>query len=307
LASSSLPASTFDSSRAASIVLPSLPSVPVAQAAVPDSLTEAAEAAVHMGVEADASLAVDAMAAPAAPEAPAADASAAPAEAVQPAVDTAPVQAPVAPPAPIAPVASGWQAPNVARIAFDPEIEQWRPLVREELARASAEGRLRGGANKLDDDVVLALIEQESGGDAQAYSWAGAMGLTQVMPFTYADMIYGDESVTDSLSDDEIMDPRQNVRAGIRYLAMAMQDFGGNLYWSLSSYNAGIGAVEEWRSLGLASVPPIGGYVETAGYAPSILSNLMAHRPGLAVNIPGPMSDDDIAAAIDRLVNAGLW
>jgi soluble lytic murein transglycosylase-like protein len=203
--------------------------------------------------------------------------------------------------------AGGWQAPNVARVAFDPEIEQWRPLVRQELARAWNEGRLTGGASKLDDDVVLALIQQESGGDDTAVSWAGAMGLTQVMPFTFADMIYGDESVVDTLSQETILDPALNVRAGIRYLALAMQDFGGNLYWSLSSYNAGIGAVEDWRGVGLTAVPPVGGYVETADYAPAILSNLVAHRPGLVVNIPAPMTDDQAAAAMDLLQAAGLW
>ncbi len=235
----------------------------------------------------------------------------APAEAVAGQPATEPEQAPAVPapaPAPLpAPVVTGWQAPDVPRAAFDPEIEQWRPLVRAELAQAYNEGRLSGGAAKLDDDMVLALIEQESGGDAAAYSWAGAIGLTQVMPFTFADMLYGDESLADQIGEPAMFAPQQNVRAGIRYLAMAMQDFGGNLYWSLSSYNAGIGAVEEWRSVGLAAVPPIGGYVETANYAPAILSNLAAHRPTLAVNVPAPMSDDQVAAAVNALVNAGLW
>jgi soluble lytic murein transglycosylase-like protein len=222
------------------------------------------------------------------------------------AAEPAPVEAPSAPiPAPAAP--AGWQAPNVTRRPFDPEIERWRPLVRQELARAWSEGRLTGGASKLDDDVVLALIEQESAGDAEAESWAGAIGLTQVMPFTFADIIYGDESLADTLDPAVMFDPQLNVRAGIRYLAMAMQIFRGNLYWSLSSYNAGIGAVQDWRAVGLPSVPPIGGYVETADYAPPILANLAAHRPGLVVNIPPPMTDDEVADAIDRLVNAGLW
>jgi soluble lytic murein transglycosylase-like protein len=268
--------------------LPGVAAAPEAAAEL-DALTSAAESALP-----DAVAAVDSSSA----SQPADVAAETPAE-------QAAAASPAAPASPAA--AAGWHAPDVARRPFDFEIEQWRPLVRQELARAFSEGRLAGGASKLDDDVVLALIEQESSGDPDAESWAGAMGLTQVMPFTFADMIYGDERVVDSLDPATILDPHQNVRAGIRYLAMAMQIFRGNIYWALSSYNAGIGAVQDWRAVDLQSVPPIGGYVETANYAPSILVNLAAHRPGLVVNIPPPMTDDQVADAVDRLQSAGLW
>ena len=279
----------------------------LAEAAAAESALVAAEASESAAPQ-------DAPAAEAAEGAPPTEADAPQeTEAAAPAQPAAPAEAaaPAAPPdlAPAAPLAttSGWRSPNVTRIAFDPEVERWRPLVREELAQAYADGWLIGGAAKLDEDVVLALIEQESGGDDQAYSWAGAIGLAQVMPFTYALMLYGDESLADSIGEEAMFDPRTNLRTGIRYLALALQDFGGNLYWSLSSYNAGIGAVEGWRALGLNSVPPVGGYVETADYAPAILSNLMAHRPGLAIPIPAPMTDDQVEDALSRLEAAGLW
>ncbi|HEU5319051.1 MAG TPA: lytic transglycosylase domain-containing protein [Chloroflexota bacterium] len=208
--------------------------------------------------------------------------------------------APVAPPPPPA-----WQPANVARIAFDSEIEQWRPLVRQMLAEAAAEGRLTGAARKLDDDLLLAMIQQESAGDATAESWAGAMGLMQLMPGTFSGIIYGDWSYI--APRDAILDPVQNVRAGVRYMAEALQIHGGDLYWSVASYNAGAGATKAWLSVGLPAVPPVGGYWETADYAPRILGNYAAHRPGLAVYIPDPITEDQLPGVIALLTNAGLW
>jgi soluble lytic murein transglycosylase-like protein len=163
-----------------------------------------------------------------------------------------PVVAPTPAPAP------AWQPANVARIAFDPEIEQWRPLVRQMLAEAAAEGRLTGAARKLDDDLLLAMIQQESAGDPTAESWAGAMGLMQLMPGTFSGIIYGDWNYI--APTEAILDPVQNVRAGVRYMAEALQIHGGNLYWSVASYNAGAGATQAWISVGLPAVPPVGGY-----------------------------------------------
>jgi len=186
-------------------------------------------------------------------------------------------------------------------------VEQWRPLVRELLAEAWDEGRLEGPAAALDDDLVLAVIQQESDGDPEAYSWAGAIGLMQVMPFTFAEMMAGDRSLADQIDYPAMVDVASNMRAGIRYLALAMQAHEGNLYWAVASYNAGIEAVDDWRAAGLYAVPPIGGYTETAYYAPTILRNYLRHRPGLQMYVPPMMRDEHVPGAIELLKAAGRW
>jgi soluble lytic murein transglycosylase-like protein len=232
---------------------------------------------------------------------------------VEPAPVPATLAAPAAPapqvavPAPAPAFAGGWQPVQAQRRAFDPEIERWRQLVREEIAQASVEGRLGGGATRLDDDLILAMMQQESGGDSTAESWAGAVGLLQLMPETFAGLIYGDYSRAYSTPMETFLDPRLNVRAGVRYMAEALQVHRGNVYWALASYNAGIGATQAWRGVGLPAVPPIGGYTETAAYAPAILSNYAYHRPGTDVAIPDPIPSDQIPAVIALLTNAGLW
>lgn len=197
------------------------------------------------------------------------------------------------------------RSPSPAAIPFAREIERWRPLVRQTLAEASAEGRLTGAARKLDEDLLLAMIQQESAGDHTAESWAGALGLMQLMPTTFAGLMTGDWYA--DIPRETILDPTLNVRAGVRYMAEALQIHRGDLYWSVASYNAGAGATQAWISVGLGAVPPMGGYWETAAYAPSILTSYASHRPDVPVHLPAPITEDQLPAIITLLTNAGLW
>ena len=194
-----------------------------------------------------------------------------------------------------------WQSSDAATVPFPERIEAWRPLVRELLAEAWHEGRLDGPASQLDDDLVLALVRQESGGNPDALSWAGAIGLMQVMPFTFAEMLHGDRALTCAIDPAAMWDVRSNVRAGLRYLALAMQAHEGNVYWALASYNAGIDAVNDWRGAGLYAVPPIGGYIETAGYAPAILGDYLRRRSDVTLSVPTRMVSDHVPGAIRLL------
>ncbi len=104
----------------------------------------------------------------------------------------------------------------------------------------------------IDPLLVMAVIRQESGGNSKAVSSAGAEGLMQLMPQTAADL-----GVTDP------MNPQQNVKGGIAYLAYLLKLFNGNVSWALAGYNAGPGAVERY-----GGVPP---YPETQNYVKNIL------------------------------------
>ena len=222
----------------------------------------------------------------------------------EPAVVIAPAAQPAAQPAVIAPTTRApWQPPSAAILPYPDHIESWRPLVRELLAEAHAEGRLDGPAAKLDDDLVLALIRQESQGNPDAMSWAGAIGLMQVMPFTFADMMTGDRSLTCAIDRAAMWDVRSNVRAGLRYLSLALNTHEGNLYWALAAYNAGIDAVADWRAAGLYAVPPAGGYWETADYAQVILRDYLRRRPDVAplIHLPDPMPVEHVPGALRQL------
>ncbi len=99
---------------------------------------------------------------------------------------------------------------------------------------------------------IRAVMRHESNGDVRAVSSAGAMGLMQVMPGTYAElrMRYG-------LGADPFA-IRDNVLAGAAYLREMYDRYGG--LGMLAAYNAGPGRWEDFRA-GVRPLPR-----ETIGY-----------------------------------------
>lgn len=93
-------------------------------------------------------------------------------------------------------------------------------------------------AEEVDPLLVLAVIHQESRFDPQVVSWAGAIGLMQLMPFT--GRAYG-------VKDRELLfSPDVNLRLGIKHLKEFLDRYKGNLYLALAAYNAGPGNVDRW-------------------------------------------------------------
>ncbi len=104
----------------------------------------------------------------------------------------------------------------------------------------------------LDPALLASLVRQESGFNPAAVSNAGAMGLTQLMPETAAQL-----GVTDPF------DAAQNVDGGARYLRGLLDRFHGDTRLAVAAYNAGPGAVERY-----GDVPP---YAETQAYVLAVL------------------------------------
>lgn len=108
--------------------------------------------------------------------------------------------------------------------------------------------------NGIDPDVLDSLVKQESGYSNSSHSRKGAMGLTQLMPDTAAEL-----GVTNPF------DPAQNIEGGAMYLKQQMNRFP-NLATALAAYNAGPGKVI--KAGGVPNIP------ETQSYVRNILSNV---------------------------------
>ena len=113
---------------------------------------------------------------------------------------------------------------------------------------------------------IAAVMRAESAGDVRALSSAGAMGLMQVMPDTWAELRNHHRLGRDPY------DPRDNILAGTAYLR-EMWDRYGNVAAMLAAYNAGPGRYDEYR---LADRPLP---AETRAYVASLAPILLGERP----------------------------
>ena len=79
-------------------------------------------------------------------------------------------------------------------------------------------------------ELVASMVAVESAGDSTAVSWAGAVGLIQVMP-----------STARALGRDaaRLTEARYNLDTGLQYLAEMQERFDGSLAFALKAYNAG--------------------------------------------------------------------
>ncbi len=141
---------------------------------------------------------------------------------------------------------------------------------------------LRAGAARyhLDPALVAAVVYAESKFDEHALSSAGAVGLMQILPETAHQI--ADESGGVEFTTGDLEDPRINVRYGSYYLRQALDAYDGDLRAAVASYNAGMGAVNEWvaaahadgHKLRLKDIP----YPETRAYVEKVLEARRVYR-----------------------------
>lgn len=128
------------------------------------------------------------------------------------------------------------------------------------FGEAVAEAAERHG---LDPKLLHALVMTESAYRPDAFSPAGAAGLTQLMPGTALD-----------LGVRNRFDPVENLRGGADYLARQIIRFG-DLRLALAAYNSGPGRVAR-----LGRVPDI---AETRAYVVTVIDCYLALTAGRSV------------------------
>ena len=170
-----------------------------------------------------------------------------------------------------------------------PGEPSWYAQVAYPLDHAGAI-RVAARRNELDPALVAAVIYTESRFDEHARSSAGAVGLMQVLPETAAQIARETGGVSFTTADLE--DPRVNVRYGCYYLRRALDAFDGDVRAAVASYNAGLGAVAQWRAeaaadghaLRIADIP----YAETRAYVGQVLELRRVYREMYGDRLPTP-------------------
>jgi soluble lytic murein transglycosylase-like protein len=115
----------------------------------------------------------------------------------------------------------------------------------------------------------------------------------QLTPGTFAEALGWPAS---DASTSAMQDPQSNVRAGVRYLARAIQAQNGDLYWGIIGYRAGIEGAAAWRRSGVepSSIPWPGPEIDARTRA--VLETYSVHRPDVrlvfvtAPGVPAPLA-----------------
>lgn len=150
----------------------------------------------------------------------------------------------------------------------------------------------------LDPFLVASLIRQESEFDPQAVSYAGAVGLMQVMPSTGREVArrlrLGRSSVA------RLKNPDFNLRLGTDYLKRLLNARNGSVEETLAGYNAGGSRVKLWETWGpyrepnefVETIP----FTQTRDYVQIILRNRDIYR-WLYSGTPAPRIEPEPPAA----------
>ena len=171
------------------------------------------------------------------------------------------------------------------RLTLPPHLQKLDRLVKKHA-------RLQG----VEEDLVWAVIRQESGFNPKAVSPKGAMGLMQLMPAT-AVLLW----VTDPFEVE------QNIAGGVKFLALCLKRFQGDVCLALAAYNAGPDNVVKYQG-----IPP---FPETLNYVAAVGRELSGHPrlKGLrlaSLNFPAAAESDAPApkqSGLDWKVPAPQW
>ncbi len=141
---------------------------------------------------------------------------------------------------------AGWR-----RAAAAPDLARWDPYI-ESAAREF----------RVEANLLRGLMAAESGGDAEAVSHAGAVGLLQLMPATAA--AEAKRLKVKAYAVERLKEGPLNVRLGASYLSRLLGRYDGQVPFALAAYNAGPTRVNRWRAAAPDASPR--GVIEREGF-----------------------------------------
>ena len=145
--------------------------------------------------------------------------------------------------------------------------------------------KIINGKSMPKQEVVLAIIRQESEFDRRANSWAGARGMMQLMKYT-AKLVAKQAKLPYSISR-LTKDPEYNIKLGSYYFSSLIESYNGVYPFAIAAYNAGPNRVKTWRringdpskgQLSYVNWIELIRFKETRNYVQRVLENINVYK-----------------------------
>lgn len=141
--------------------------------------------------------------------------------------------------------------------------------------------RYQAQKHSVDHELLYSISRQESLFNKDAVSFAGAIGLMQLIPATAKAMAL-EEGIRTKDLEKRLTDPETNVALGSLYVKKLMMDFKGDEIPVIAAYNAGEYVVEKWLKyrpyedpyLWIELIP----FLETRHYVTAVLHNYYIYK-----------------------------
>jgi soluble lytic murein transglycosylase-like protein len=156
----------------------------------------------------------------------------------------------------------------------------------------------------VDPNLLFAVMRVESVYQRRIVSYAGAIGLMQIMPRT--GRLIASQMERADFTTDQLLDPAVNIEFAAWYLASLIERFDGRLPLAIASYNGGPHNVRRWMH-NHADDMPLDAFLEripfsqTHRYVRRVLTHYAAYRaqqglpmPDLHVALPALDAPDPI-------------
>lgn len=183
--------------------------------------------------------------------------------------------------------------PLLNRDAF--RLQHPRPFAAQVSAAAARFG--------IDPHLLWAVMREESHFAPRIVSFAGAVGLVQIMPATAA-RVAARHGLAYS-GPENLVRPEINIPIAAAYLSDLSRRYNGDLFATIAAYNAGEGAVDGWLASGASARPRDAWvedipYAETRRYVIKVLRSYIRYRALYTQSLPTARSFDAYVEHVQR-------
>ncbi|NLL05810.1 MAG: transglycosylase SLT domain-containing protein [Clostridiaceae bacterium] len=131
----------------------------------------------------------------------------------------------------------------------------------------------------VEPELIWATMKEESTFKHDVSSWAGAMGLMQIMPATGKDIA---SRLNTTIEDSDLLNPEININFGTFYINSMLKMFSGDIDRAMAAYNGGPGNVSRWNNSPLGKTkedfPTAITYFETQEYITKIKNSYYVYK-----------------------------